>query len=381
MSTGTPFLKNVTPNNLLFPSFPSRFGVEDLNRLLVWGSDLGVSDFDLMIDQPPWVSISGRRYPVANRPLSYGEMRLLADAVAKSAANNSMACGDAVNCSHEVILRRDERLRFRVNMQAVLGDGQDGINMTFRALAAIPPLFSDLGVEQVIVDNFRQPNGLTTVSGPTGSGKSTLMAAGIHEDIRDESCHRKWVTIESPIEYTFHRVMRTSALIMQSEVPRHISSFSRAVEEAMRRKPDAILVGECRDHATISACLDAAMTGHQTVTTLHSNGVPESVRRIVTFFPVEERTSRCLQLAESLRLMVTQILIPTVDGGRAACREILLFDQAMRERLIGAPIDTWGVEIKAMLRSYGQPMIEAVHRLWRDERIDAKTWQMYERQA
>jgi len=164
-------------------------------------------------------------------------------------------------------------------------------------------------------------------------------------------------------------------------VPRHLESFEAGVEEAMRRKPEAGLVGECKDVETVTTCLDMASTGHQVVTTTHATDVPQTIRRMVTFFPREERESRCLQMAESLRMIVVQILVPTLDGKRRACREILVFDAIMRERLMETPIEQWPLEVKSMVRQKGQPMIDPIVNLWREKLISPLIWQQYERQA
>ena len=142
-----------------------------------------------------------------------------------------------------------------------------------------------MNLPQTILDAIEPEQGVVYITGATGSGKSTLLASIIRDIAENAESHRKILTYESPIEFVYDTVEKTSSIVSQSEIPRHLPSFAAGVRNALRRKPRLILVGEARDPETISAVMEAAMTGHPVYTTLHSNGVAETMRRLVTTFP------------------------------------------------------------------------------------------------
>jgi defect-in-organelle-trafficking protein DotB len=169
--------------------------------------------------------------------------------------------------------------------------------------------------------------------------------------------HRKVLTYESPIEFVYDSVEKHSAIVSQSEIPRHLPSFAAGVRNALRRKPRLILVGESRDTETIGAVMEAAMTGHPVYTTLHSNGVAETMRRLVTTFPAEERQGRTIDIIETIRLVISQRLVPTVDGKRVALREYLVFDEKVRDTLLDTDMTMITQAVRKMVREKGKTMV------------------------
>jgi defect-in-organelle-trafficking protein DotB len=159
-------------------------------------------------------------------------------------------------------------------------DGHEGIQITIRTIPTAPPALSSLQLPQSIIDAIAPQEGVVYVTGATGSGKSTLLAAIIKELAENPDSNRKILTFESPIEFVYDSVEMPSAVVSQSEIPRHLPSFAAGVRNALRRKPRLILVGEARDTETINAVLEAALTGHPVYTTLHTNGVAETIRRL-----------------------------------------------------------------------------------------------------
>jgi defect-in-organelle-trafficking protein DotB len=147
-----------------------------------------------------------------------------------------------------------------------------------------------------------------------------------------------------------------SSVVSQSEIPRHLPSFAAGVRNALRRKPRLILVGEARDQETMSAVLEAALTGHPVYTTLHSNGVAETMRRLVTTFPADERHGRTIDILETIRLAIWQKLVPTVDGKRVALREYLIFNDKVRDILLECDLDEITAQTRRLLKEMGQPM-------------------------
>ena len=144
----------------------------------------------------------------------------------------------------------------------------------------------------------------------------------------------------------------------------------------MRRKPGLILVGEARDPETISAVMEAAMTGHPVYTTLHSNGVAETIRRLVNSFPHEERNGRAIDIIETVRLIIWQKLVPTVDGKRVALREYLVFDESVRDELLDSNLDAATSNTRRMLQLYGQTMETDATDKFKKGIIDERTYKL-----
>jgi twitching motility protein PilT len=196
-----------------------------------------------------------------------------------------------------------------------------------------------LGMQEDEMKRFssaiKKPNGAVLVTGPTGSGKSTTLAAVIDEINRTRTDHI--LTVEDPIEFV-HRHKR--CIVNQREIGPDATSFAEALKAALRQDPDVILVGEMRDLETISTALTAAETGHLVFGTLHTQSAPSTIDRIVDVFPPEQQEQVRIMIANSLQAVVTQALLPTADGnGRVAALEILLPDDAVRNLIRQAKIE------------------------------------------
>jgi twitching motility protein PilT len=212
--------------------------------------------------------------------------------------------------------------RFRVNVYFQ----RESICAAFRLIPAELKTLEELGIPATLHQLAEKPRGLVLVTGPTGSGKSTTLAALIDEINRNRSEHI--LTIEDPIEF-LHRHKR--CIVNQREIGPDATSFSEALRAALRQDPDVILVGEMRDLETISTALTAAETGHLVFGTLHTQSAPSTIDRIIDVFPAEQQEQVRIQIASSLQGVVTQALLPTADGvGRVPALEILLPDDAVR---------------------------------------------------
>src|SRR5919112_798664 len=212
--------------------------------------------------------------------------------------------------------------RFRVNVYFQ----RESIGAAFRLIPTELKTLEELGIPASLHILAEKPRGLVLVTGPTGSGKSTTLAAIIDEINRTRSEHI--LTIEDPIEF-LHRHKR--CIVNQREIGPDAVSFAEALRAALRQDPDVILVGEMRDLETISTALTAAETGHLVFGTLHTQSAPSTIDRIIDVFPAEQQEQVRIQLASSLEGVVTQALLPTLDGGgRVAALEILLPDDAVR---------------------------------------------------
>ena len=212
--------------------------------------------------------------------------------------------------------------RFRVNAYYQ----RESLAGAFRTIPADIRSLEQLGLPSSLHELTTKPRGLVLVTGPTGSGKSTTLAAMIDEVNRNRTDHI--LTIEDPIEFV-HRHKR--CIVNQREIGVDAVSFGEALRAALRQDPDVILVGEMRDLETIATALTAAETGHLVFATLHTQSAPSTIDRIIDVFPAEQQDQVRMQLANSLQGIVTQTLMPTADGnGRVAALEILVLDDAIR---------------------------------------------------
>src|SRR5215212_1547194 len=212
--------------------------------------------------------------------------------------------------------------RFRVNVYFQ----RESIGAAFRLIPTELKTLEELGIPSTLHLLAEKPRGLVLVTGPTGSGKSTTLAAIIDEINRNRSEHI--LTIEDPIEF-LHRHKR--CIVNQREIGPDATSFAHALRAALRQDPDVILVGEMRDLETISTALTAAETGHLVLGTLHTQSAPSTIDRIIDVFAAEQQEQVRIMLAGSLQGVITQSLLKTADGqGRVAALEILLPDDAVR---------------------------------------------------
>lgn len=347
---------NQTPTSFFFPREPSRFQVEAMNDLLIYCTQLGASDITIQTSEPIFAEIYGQLHRVTRRTLSNNEVSEIINEIYGANGTAQLLGGTDIDTHYELHPSRSERYRFRINATGCVVEGHQGIQITARVIPNEPPDLATLGLPQRLLGAISPDQGIVYVTGATGSGKTTLLAAIIKSIVTAEQGNRKVVTYESPIEFVFDSVPKPTSIVSQSEIPRDLPSFSAGIRNALRRKPGLILVGESRDQETIAAALEAAMTGHPVYTTLHSNGVAETVRRLVTSFPYEERHGRTIDIIETMRLVIWQKLVPTVDGKRVALREYLVFDEKIRDQLLEGDLDKVTARTRELVKTAGQPM-------------------------
>lgn len=357
-----------------WPDEPLRFSETHVDELLVWGARKEASDITLQTDRPAYIEVDGVLFPVTRRSLDSADMANILTRIYGPDGQAKLAAGKDLDLSYEVRLDRNTRFRFRVNITAVMSKGRDSAQITLRSLPNLPPTMQELGIEPNIIRNWSPRQGLILVTGPTGSGKTTLLAAGCRMLIeREEGCG-KMLTYEAPIEYVYDAITGPRSLVAQSEIPRHLPTFASGIRNALRRKPNIILVGEARDRETVTAAIEAGQTGHLVYSTVHTIGVAATVRRIVSVFEPAERLERAFAMMETLRLIVTQALVPKVGGGRIGLREYMVFDDAVRETLLGMPIERWTNETQRLLRRHGQSMEDTAGAAFKKRIIDRRTY-------
>ena len=325
----------------LWPGEPPAFGPRHLDELMIWAYREGASDIRLQTNTPVFIQINGRMRQVTSRGLTQAEIEEAVNRLYGADGQARLKGGSDFDVSYEVRPDRRTRMRFRVNATAVFSAGNDGGAVTARSLPSKAPNLADLRVEEAICRAFKPDDGIVLVAGGTGNGKSTLLAAMTRDMLEDPDSHRALLEYAAPTEFVFDDIRGVSAMISQSEIPRHLPSFPAAIRNAMRRAPDVIIVGECRDGDTITAAVDAAITSHAVYTTIHAGRVAETMQRVVSLCPIDARTALTVALAQSLRLLVNQRLVPSVDGRRTPLREFVVFDTDLRRRFLDTDPDRW----------------------------------------
>ena len=289
----------------------------DLDPLLETMLDAapGISDLNLSVGRPPQVEVDGALRPVpyagVERLMPYQTeliaMRLLANK--RDLAEKLVKTG-SVDLSYSLA----RRTRFRVNVFAQRGS----YSIVLRVIPNKIPTVEELGLPAALNDVGNERNGIVLVTGPTGSGKSTSLAAIINKINREKAIHI--ITIEDPIEYLHPHQLAT---LNQREVGADTQTFALALRAALRQAPKVILVGEMRDVETISIALEASETGHLVLSTLHTIDAAKTIDRIVGVFPKNEERQIRTRFSQSFKWIVSQRLVPKVGGGRIAVCEVL----------------------------------------------------------
>jgi twitching motility protein PilT len=290
----------------------------DFADILIEVIQAGASDLHLTVGAPPMVREKGRLRALDYPKLSGQDTREIVYSILNNDQRKKLENDWQIDLSYSV----PGRARFRVNAYFQ----RASIGAVMRTIPQDIPPFDALGLPEILKDFMRKPRGFVLVTGPTGSGKSTTLASMI--DMINEERHEHIMTVEDPIEF-LHR--HKNCVVNQRELGSDAQSFAAALKAALRQDPDVILVGEMRDLETMATALTAAETGHLVFATLHTQDTAQTVDRIVDSFPPAQQHQVRTQLSIALQGIVTQQLIPTVDGrGRACCAEILVPTPAVR---------------------------------------------------
>lgn len=289
-----------------------------IQELLKKVTEMGASDIHLTVGLPPMYRVDGELTPGSPERLDKTQTESLAYSLMTEKQRKLF------EQNHEIDFSFGAKNigRFRANIYLQRG-------CVAAALRIIPTNiqnFEDLKLPPVIKELMNKPNGLILVTGPTGSGKSTTLAAMI--DYLNENRQEHILTIEDPIEFVHQH---KNCMINQREIMHDTESFTSALKVALRQDPDIVLVGELRDLETISAALTIAETGHLTFGTLHTNSAPKTISRIVDVFPASQKESIRVQLSMVLEAIISQALLPKISGGRVVATEILVPNAGVRQ--------------------------------------------------
>ncbi|EIK98551.1 twitching motility protein PilT [Pseudomonas sp. M47T1] len=289
----------------------------DITELLAFSAKQGASDLHLSAGLPPMIRVDGDVRRINLPPLDHKQVHELIYDIMNDKQRKDFEEYLETDFSFEV----PGVARFRVNAF----NQNRGAGAVFRTIPSKVLTMEDLGMGDVFRKITDVPRGLVLVTGPTGSGKSTTLAAMI--DYLNNNKHHHILTIEDPIEFVHES---KKCLVNQREVHRDTLGFSNALRSALREDPDIILVGEMRDLETIRLALTAAETGHLVFGTLHTTSAAKTIDRVVDVFPAEEKSMVRSMLSESLQAVISQTLLKKIGGGRVAAHEVMIGTPAIR---------------------------------------------------
>ena len=292
----------------------------DITQLLAFAVKSKASDLHISAGEPPIIRVDGDMRRVNMPAMEHKEVHSMVYDIMNDKQRKAYEEKWETDFSFEI----PGVARFRVNAF----NQNRGAAAVFRTIPSKILTLEDLDAPAIFKKISEKPRGLVLVTGPTGSGKSTTLAAMI--DYKNETEHGHILTIEDPIEFV-HQSKKS--LVNQREVHRDTQGFDEALRSALREDPDTILVGEMRDLETIRLALTAAETGHLVFGTLHTTSAPKTIDRIVDVFPAAEKDMVRSMLSESLEAVISQTLLKKVQGGRVAAHEILLGTRAMRSMI------------------------------------------------
>ena len=328
-------------------------GVPIIDELLKRLVNKGASDLHLMVQSRPILRINGLLLPQEDTPILNPDdiEALLSQAITKDQR-------DAFIHEHELdaACSISGVGRFRLNALKQRGS----TSLAFRLVPYEIPTIDDLRLPQICKELVQKPRGLILVTGPSGSGKSTTLAAMINH--LNDNNQRNVITIEEPIEYLFKN---NKSIIHQREIGSDTSSFSKALKHSLRHDPDVIVIGELRDLATISTAMSAAETGHLVLGTLHTYDAAQSIDRIIDVFPPAQQRQVRLQLSQVLEAVLSQTLLPCLDGGRIAAFEIMLANSVIKRLIRDEKIWEITPNIEMGVREGSQSLNQALAELVR----------------
>lgn len=332
----------------------------DSNDLMAAAFERGASDLHISVGRRPVLRVGGGLVEIGDAPMTAEDTERLARELAPDRNWEELV----ETGSTDFGLAHAEKCRFRCSL--LTQKGTRGIVM--RQIPQKLMSFDQIGLPESVRDLLHLHRGLVLVTGPTGSGKTTTLATMIDWINKNRDVHI--ITIEDPVEY-YHSHQKS--MVTQREVGTDVTTFAEAMRRALRQDPDVILLGEMRDLETTSAAITAAETGHLVFGTLHTTGASRTVDRIIDQYPKEQQEQIRSQLAQSLEAVVSQILVPTPGGGRAAAFEVMLSTPAIENHIRKCETFKIGSVIQTSRRQGMMLMDDSLLDLYREGRIEQET--------
>ncbi len=310
------------------------FTESDFNNFLIWAvEEVGANDIFLESNEPLGIKKDNITYNVTRRDIPYNDLAQLLKNIYQTSAQTELRSGRPFGFAYSFLFGKDEKLRFRVDASA--GNSvtaiNEGIEVVLRPTEGEPPSVEELKLPQRIIDVTKNKDGLVLITGPTGSGKTTLIASLFKYII--QTMRKHILTVEDPIEYDLKQVKNRLSRVIQSELGTNVVSFSKFIKHMLRRSPDIILLGELRDAESIDAGILAAQTGHLVFATGHTNNCANALERLVDDLPAEQQKSKLLKLAGSTKSIIHQRLLNKRGGGRVAVMEELHITRTLQMKM------------------------------------------------
>lgn len=347
-----------TPHDGVLTSKVTPTSQVHIQELMLLTARAEASDLHLKVGRPPVLRIYGELVPqTAYEPLAVEDMERLYSQVTNPSQRAHFERELELDLAYEI----PGVARYRVNV----GRQRGALTMVMRRLSTVIPSLDDLHLPPICKELIMKPRGLVLVTGPTGSGKSTTLAAMI--DYLNQHRARRIITCEDPIEYVFEDKL---CFVTQRELGEDTPAFASALKHALRQDPDVILVGEMRDLETIEAALVAAETGHLVLSTLHTAGAALTVDRIIDVFPPHQQGQVRIVLSNILEGVLSQTLLPTIDGeGRVAAVEVMVASPAIRNLIREAKTHQLPGVIETSQRLGMRTLDQALAELFRHARV------------
>lgn len=336
-------------------------------EFIMQAREINASDIHLTVGAPTVIRVNGelRKY----QELSDQVVHRTIVSILSAEQEKQLTEGKDIDFSFE--LKNGARQRVNVFHQG------GRLACSIRLLNANIPSLSELGMPATLLDLAKKRKGLILVTGPTGAGKSTTLAAMIQHINETRACHI--ITIEDPIEYRYELAKAT---IHQREVGRDVPDFEYALRSALREDPDVILIGEMRDYATISLAMTAAETGHLVFGTLHTSSAAQTIDRIIDVCPAHAREQVRVQLSNMIEGIIAQSLVPTSDNkGRCAAVEIMLGTDAIRNLIRSNKVAQMETTMQGATQQGMQTLIEGLAKLYKSGKITYQTALEYSNNA
>ncbi|MEJ2177373.1 MAG: PilT/PilU family type 4a pilus ATPase [Gammaproteobacteria bacterium] len=314
------------------------------------------SDLYLSTGAPPSMRVHGKMVKVGNSALEPGAVKRMAQEIMDQEQNEAFARKPEMNLA----ITEEGVGRFRVN----IFKQQNEVSMVVRVIKTEIPNYADLGLPDILLELIMEKRGLILFVGGTGSGKSTSLASLI--DHRNTNSAGHIISIEDPIEFVHpHK----NSIVNQREIGVDTDCYSDALENTLRQAPDVILIGEIRNRETMEHALAFAETGHLCLSTLHANNANQALDRIINFFPEDRHSQLFLDLSLNVRGIISQRLVPTVDGKRAAAIEIMLGTPRVRDLIKDGKVDELKEVIQASDNQGMQSFDAALYALYKNGTI------------